>query len=232
MADLPSRESERLSAIKARIETARQRFGPPPEQVELIAVSKTFPSEAIEPFLAAGQRVFGENRVQEGKAKWPALRVKYPGVELHLIGPLQTNKVKEAVELFDVIETVDREKLAASLGAEMARTGRHLPCFVEVNIGEEPQKTGIVPADTMDFVRRCRDVHHLNIVGLMCIPPEDLPAGPYFAHLATLGRDCGSGSLSMGMSADFEVAVEMGATHVRVGSALFGNRPIVVFQQT
>jgi len=226
------RESHRLETILATIEKARQRFGPPPERVQLIAVSKTFPAEAIVPFLAAGQRVFGENRVQEAKAKWPALRADYPGVELHLIGPLQTNKVKEAVELFDVIETVDREKLAAALGAEMARTGRHVPCFIEVNIGEEPQKAGIAPAETVEFARRCREVHRLDVVGLMCIPPEGRAPGPYFAHLATLGREAGLQLLSMGMSADFEVAVEMGATHVRVGSALFGNRPTAASQQS
>ena len=226
----PGHASERLEIIRSAIEKARRRFGPPPEQVQLIAVSKTFPAEAIAPFLAAGQRMFGENRVQEAKAKWPSLRAEYSGVELHLIGPLQTNKVKEAVELFDVIETVDREKLAAALGAEMARTGRHLPCFVEVNIGEESQKAGIAPAETVEFVRRCRDVHHIDVVGLMCIPPEGQPSGPYFAHLATLGRDAALPLLSMGMSADFEVAVEMGATHVRVGSALFGNRPAAALQ--
>ena len=227
----PARESERLEIIRAAIERARRRFGPPPEQVKLVAVSKTFSSEAIAPFLWAGQRVFGENRVQEAKAKWPALRAEYSGVELHLIGPLQTNKVKEAVEIFDVIETVDREKLAAALGTEMERSGRHLPCFVEVNIGGEPQKAGIAPAETLPFLSRCRDVHHINVVGLMCIPPEGQSPGPYFAHLATLGRDADLPMLSMGMSADFEVAVEMGATHVRVGSALFGNRSAAALRQ-
>ncbi|MEO8882109.1 MAG: YggS family pyridoxal phosphate-dependent enzyme [Devosia sp.] len=227
----PGAESERLETVRAAIEKATRRFGPPPKEVKLVAVSKMFPGEAIGPFLAAGQRVFGENRVQEAKAKWPALRAEYAGIELHLIGPLQTNKVKEAVELFDVIETVDREKLAAALGAEMERTGRHLPCFVEVNIGEEAQKAGIASAETVDFVRRCRELHRLNVIGLMCIPPDGVPAGPYFAHLATLGREAGLPLLSMGMSADYEVAVEMGATLVRVGSALFGNRPKAPSQQ-
>jgi len=224
MAGEPSRESERLESIRSRMEKARRRFGAPPKKVELVAVSKTFPAEAIEPFLAAGQRVFGENRVQEAKAKWPALRARYPDVELHLIGPLQTNKVKEAVELFDVIESIDRERLAAALGAEMARSGRPLPCFVEVNIGEEPQKAGIAPSEAVAFAKNCRTAHGLDIVGLMCIPPEGAPAGPYFAHLATLAQQAALPYLSMGMSADFEVAIEMGATHVRVGSALFGAR--------
>ena len=225
-----ARAAERLEIIRHRIEKAANRFGPPAGQVELIAVSKTFPAEAIEPFLVAGQRRFGENRVQEAKAKWPALRERYPDVELHLIGPLQTNKVKEAVALFDVIETVDRERLAAALAGEMQCTGRRLPCFVEVNIGGEAQKAGIAPDATVEFVRRCRDVHGLNVVGLMCIPPDGMSPGPYFAHLATLGREAEVGSLSMGMSGDFEVAVGMGATQVRVGSALFGQRPIINLQ--
>ena len=218
-------ESGRLELIRARIEKARRRFGPPPEQVELVAVSKTVPAEGIEPLLVAGQRRFGENRVQEAKAKWPALKQKFPGVELHLIGPLQTNKVKDAVALFDVVETLDREKLAGALAAEMERTGRHLPCFVQVNIGEEPQKAGIPPGEAVAFVDACRNIHGLEIVGLMCIPPEGVPAGPYFAHLATLAKAAGLSQLSMGMSADFEVAIAMGATQVRVGSALFGARP-------
>ena len=222
---LPSTEAERLAIIRARIEKARRRFGTPPEQVELVAVSKTFPVEAIEPFLAAGQRLFGENRVQEARSKWPELKAKYPDVQLHLIGPLQTNKVKDAVALFDVIETVDREKLAIALAAEMQRSGRRLACFVQVNIGREPQKAGIDPDEAVAFVAACRTVYHLDIEGLMCVPPEGVPAGPYFARLAVLGREAGVQLLSMGMSADFEVAIEMGATHVRVGSALFGHRP-------
>lgn len=213
-----------LAAIRERIARAQARFGAPPEQVELVAVSKTFPAEAIEPFLAAGQRVFGENRVQEAKDKWPGLRAAYPDVTLHLIGPLQTNKARDAVALFDVIETVDRDKLATVLAAEMARAGRKLPCFVQVNIGLEEQKAGIAPAETVAFVKRCREVHGLDIVGLMCIPPDGVPPGPYFAHLGTLARDAGVSGLSMGMSGDFEVGIAMGATHVRVGSALFGRR--------
>lgn len=216
---------ETLIAIRQRIASAAARFAAPPPSVELVAVSKTFDADAIVPFLEAGQRVFGENRVQEAMEKWPGLRQRFAGVELHLLGPLQTNKARDAVELFDVIETVDRDKLAGVLAAEMARVGRSLPCFVQVNIGLEPQKAGIAPAETLAFVERCRTVHGLNIVGLMCIPPDGVPPGPYFAHLATLGQACGVASLSMGMSADFETAIWLGATHVRVGSALFGGRP-------
>ena len=222
---MDSAAASNLGAIKDRIARAQARFGPPPAAVTLVAVSKTFSAEAVEPFLAAGQRVFGENRVQEAKDKWPGLRQRYPDVELHLIGPLQTNKAREAVALFDVIETVDREKLASILAAEMARAGRRLACFVQVNIGLEEQKAGIAPAETVAFVERCRAEHGLDIVGLMCIPPDGVPPGPYFAHLATLGRAAGVAQLSMGMSGDFEVAIAMGATHVRVGSALFGHRP-------
>lgn len=215
---------ERLETIRARIDRAHQRFGPPPDRVELVAVSKTFDAAAIRPFLDAGQRVFGENRVQEAKEKWPELRASYDGIELHLIGPLQTNKAREAVALFDVIETVDRDKLAGILAEEMKRAGKRLPVFVQVNIGLEEQKAGIAPSDTAAFVGRCKDLHGLDVVGLMCIPPEGDPAGPYFAHLASLARDAGVEKLSMGMSSDFETAIAMGATHVRVGSALFGHR--------
>ncbi|WP_407060058.1 YggS family pyridoxal phosphate-dependent enzyme [Devosia epidermidihirudinis] len=214
-----------LADIGARMAAAKARFGPPADSVQLVAVSKTVPADAIAPYLAAGQRVFGENRVQEAKDKWPELRREYPDVQVHLIGPLQTNKVREAVALFDVIETVDRDKLAAALGEEMAASGRHLTCFVQVNIGGEAQKSGISPEETVDFVARCRNEFKLEIVGLMCIPPDGQPAGPYFAHLATLGRAAGVANLSMGMSGDFETAIGMGATHVRVGSALFGARP-------
>lgn len=216
--------AERLETIRHRIERARRRFGPPPERVELVAVSKTFPAEAIIPFLAAGQRVFGENRVQETADKWPGLRASYEGVELHLIGPLQTNKLRDAVNLFDVIETVDRERLAAALAAEFKPNPRRPRLYVQVNIGGEAQKSGITPAETIAFVERCRGTHGLTIEGLMCIPPDGQPPGPYFAHLAQLGRDCGVRVLSMGMSGDFETAIAMGATHVRVGSALFGHR--------
>lgn len=214
----------RLAGITQRIAKVAAGFDPAGRHVELVAVSKTFPAEAIKPFLAAGQRVFGENRVQEAREKWPTLREAYPDLRLHLIGPLQTNKAREAVALFDVIETIDRDKLAGVLAQEMARAGRQLPCFVQVNIGLEPQKAGIAPAEAVGFVRRCQAEHGLDIVGLMCIPPDGVPPGPYFAHLATLARDAGLSQLSMGMSADFETAIAMGATHVRVGSALFGQR--------
>jgi hypothetical protein len=214
-----------LIEIQQRIAAAQARFGAPPRHVQLVAVSKTFGADAIEPFLQAGQRVFGENRVQEAKEKWPELRKHYSGVQLHLIGPLQTNKARDAVELFDTIETLDRDKLAGVLATEMTRAGQHLPCFVQVNIGLEEQKAGIAPSETVDFVRRCQQTHGLDIVGLMCIQPEHLPAGPYFAHLAGLAKAAGLTQLSMGMSGDFETAISMGATHVRVGSALFGTRP-------
>jgi pyridoxal phosphate enzyme (YggS family) len=216
--------TERLAVIKARIERARQRFGPPPDATTLVAVSKTFDADELRPFLDAGHRVFGENRVQEAKGKWPGLRASYDGIELHLIGPLQTNKAREAVELFDVIETVDRDKLAGVLSAEMNRAGRQLPVFVQVNIGGEDQKSGIAPAEAVAFADRCRTEHGLMVRGLMCIPPEGVPPGPYFAHLAMLAREAGLTQLSMGMSGDFETAIAMGATHVRVGSALFGQR--------
>lgn len=222
---MDSAAQSNLADIRSRIAAAQARFGAPPEKVSLVAVSKTFPAEDIVPYLEAGQRVFGENRVQEAKEKWPALREKYADVELHLIGPLQSNKAREAVALFDVIETLDREKLAVVLAEEMQRAGRRLPCFVQVNIGLEEQKAGIAPAEAVAFVARCREVHGLDIVGLMCIPPDGLPPGPYFAQLAGLGRAAGVERLSMGMSGDFEVGIAMGATDVRVGSALFGQRP-------
>jgi pyridoxal phosphate enzyme (YggS family) len=225
---MDSAAASQLAAIRQRIARAQERFGPPPEAVELIAVSKTFAADEVAPFLAAGQRVFGENRVQEARDKWPALREAYPDIELHLIGPLQTNKARDAVALFDVIQTVDREKLASMLAAEMQRAGRRLPCFVQVNIGIEEQKAGVAPGETVAFVERCRREYGLDIVGLMCIPPDGVPPGPYFAQLAGLGRQAGVAKLSMGMSGDFEVAIAMGATHVRVGSALFGQRPRVI----
>lgn len=224
MADALTAAKSALDGIKVRIVAARTRFGAPPEMVELVAVSKTFDAEAVKPFLEAGQRVFGENRVQEAKDKWPGLREEFDDVVLHLIGPLQTNKAREAIALFDVIETVDRDKLAGVLAEEMQRAGRRLPCFVQVNIGGEEQKAGIAVSDTVAFVQRCRDVHGLDIAGLMCIPPEGQPAGPYFAHLAMLARAANVKNLSMGMSGDFETGIAMGATHVRVGSALFGKR--------
>lgn len=190
----------------------------------LIAISKTFGAEAIEPVIATGQRVFGENRVQEAKAKWPPLRECHPGIELHLVGPLQSNKAKEAVALFEAIHSVDRPSVAEALAKEIARQGRAPTLFVEVNTGAEPQKAGVLPEETDAFVTRCRDVHGLAVDGLMCIPPaEDAPA-PHFALLAKIARRLGLSSLSMGMSADFETAIAFGATDVRVGSAIFGER--------
>lgn len=217
--------AERLEIIGSRIERARQRFGPPPERVELVAVSKTFSADEVRPFLEAGQRVFGENRVQEAQGKWPELRASYDGIELHLIGPLQSNKAREAVALFDVIETVDREKIAVALKAEMDKTGKRPRLLVQVNIGMEPQKAGISPDEAVSFVKRCREVNGLAIDGLMAIPPEGVPPGPYFVQMAGLAKEVGATVLSMGMSADFETAIAMGATHVRIGSALFGHRP-------
>lgn len=197
----------------------------PPEDVQLIAVSKTFGIDDIRPLLVAGQRVFGENRVQEAKSKWPQLRNEFPDLKLHLIGPLQSNKVEEAVALFDVIETVDREKIAKFLQKEMNKQNRKLPCYVQVDIGLEPQKAGIAPDEAVEFVKHCREDHQLDIVGLMCIPPVAENPGPYFALLQKLAKQAGVKKLSMGMSADYETAIAFGATSVRVGSAIFGHRP-------
>ncbi|SDG22258.1 YggS family pyridoxal phosphate-dependent enzyme [Pelagibacterium luteolum] len=215
--------AERLIAIQDRIEKAAARIEGS-QAVDLIAVSKTFEADAILPLLEAGQRHFGENRVQEAQGKWPVLKTEFPDIVLHLIGPLQSNKAADAVALFDVIESVDRDKLAKILGQEMAKQGRHLPCFVQVNIGAEDQKAGVAAGETIAFVARCRDQYGLDIVGLMCIPPLEEAPGPYFAQLAALARDAGVSQLSMGMSSDFETAILMGATEVRVGSALFGAR--------
>lgn len=215
----------RLAHIQAAIAQACRDGGRAPGSATLIAVSKTFAAPDILPLLAAGQRVFGENRVQETRDKWPALRARQEGLELHLIGPLQSNKVADAVELFDVIHTVDRPKIAYALAQEMERVGRRLPVFIQVNTGAEPQKAGVLPQDTDAFVAECRDTAGLDVIGLMCIPPvEDVPA-PHFALLAEIARRNGLAGLSMGMSADFPVAIHQGATHVRVGSALFGTRP-------
>ncbi|CDX25474.1 conserved hypothetical protein [Mesorhizobium sp. ORS 3324] len=216
---------EQLLAVKASIANAESETGREPGAVTLVAVSKTFPAEIIQPVLQAGQRVFGENRVQEAQGKWPALREAFPDLELHLIGPLQSNKAKEAVALFDVIETVDREKIAAELAKEMARQGRSLKLYVQVNTGSEPQKAGIEPRGAVAFVSRCRDVHGLAIEGLMCIPPADENPGPHFALLEKLAREAGVAKLSMGMSGDYETAIAFGATSVRVGTAIFGGRP-------
>ena len=221
MSDLPLR----LQTIRTRIDRAARDYDRDPASVTLVAVSKTFPADDIVPALAAGQRVFGENRVQESKGKWPLLRAAFDGVELHLIGPLQSNKAREAVELFDVIETVDRPRIAEALAAEIARAGKAVKLFVEVNTGAEAQKAGILPADADGFLRHCRETLGLDIEGLMCIPPADEQASPHFALLRTIADRNGIAKLSMGMSADFELGIQLGATHVRVGSAIFGQRP-------
>ncbi len=215
---------DRLEAVRAAIARAEAEAERAAGSAALVAVSKTYGEEAILPVLEAGQRIFGENKVQEAKAKWPALRERFPDVELHLIGPLQSNKAGEAVALFDVIETVDREKIAAALAKEMEKQNRRPRLLVQVNTGEEPQKAGIAPDETIAFVARCRDVHGLAIEGLMCIPPADENPGPHFALLAKLARQAGLDRLSMGMSGDYDVAVSLGATSVRVGSAIFGAR--------
>jgi PLP dependent protein len=214
----------RLDAVRARLNAAALASGRNPGGVTLIAVSKTFGPEAIEPALVAGQRAFGENRVQEALGKWPPFRTRYPDLRLHLIGPLQTNKAREAVALFDAIHSLDREKLARTLAKEMHGQGRRPQLFVQVNIGLEPQKAGVAPADTARFVGLCREELALAVGGLMCIPPADDDPAPYFAALGRLAEECGLPLLSMGMSGDFETAVRLGATHVRVGSAIFGGR--------
>jgi pyridoxal phosphate enzyme (YggS family) len=213
-----------LATILSRIDTAARNAGRDPKTVHLIAVSKTFDSEAIQPVIAAGQRVFGENRVQEAKGKWPALREKLGDVELHLIGPLQTNKIRDAVALFDAIHTVDRDRVAAAIAAEMDQQGKRPRLLVQVNTGAEPQKAGVLPEETEAFVAHCRNAHGLAIDGLMCIPPLDEAPAPHFALLAKLAKQMGLESLSMGMSADFETAIAFGATDIRVGSAIFGER--------
>ena len=213
-----------LRDILARIAKARHEAIAPAAQTELVAVSKGHGADAIAGVIAAGQRIFGENRVQEAKAKWPGLRDANPGLALHLVGPLQTNKVREAVELFDVIQSLDRPKLAAALAAEIARSGRRPALFIQVNIGEEPQKAGVAPKDAPGFVAHCRDALALTVTGLMCIPPLDENPAPHFALLQKLARDVGVSALSMGMSDDFETAIRFGATHVRIGTAIFGAR--------
>jgi len=215
--------AERLSAVRTTIEAAAREAGRAPDAVTLVAIAKTFGPDAVEAALAAGQRVFGENRVQEAQAKYPALRERHPGLELHLVGPLQTNKVRDAVALFDAIQTVDRPRLAEALAKEIQRAGRVPRLFVQVNTGEEPQKAGVAPDGVEALLGACRALP-LAIDGLMCIPPADEPPAPHFALLRELGARHGLGLLSMGMSADYETAIRLGATHVRVGSAIFGAR--------
>jgi PLP dependent protein len=216
---------ERWKQVRAGIARAAADSGRDPASVTLVAVSKTFSAEAVEPVLAAGQRAFGENYVQEAKGKWPALKERYPDVELHLIGPLQSNKAKDAVALFDVIHTLDRPSLAEALAKAIAKTGRAPRLLMQVNTGEEPQKGGVMPDDVDAFVAACRERYGLKVEGLMCIPPEADPPSPHFALLDAFARRNGLNLLSMGMSADYPAAIQLGATHVRIGSAIFGSRP-------
>ena len=221
---MSSDSSTGLEHVRAEIARACKDAGRDPASVTLVAVSKTFPAEAIEPVIASGQRVFGENRVQEAKAKWPPLMAKHADISLHLIGPLQSNKAKEAVALFDAIHSVDRESLCAALAREIEKQGKSPTLFVQVNTGAEPQKAGVLPEETDAFIAACRGTYGLAISGLMCIPPVGEAPGPHFALLAKIARRNGLELLSMGMSADFASAIAMGATHVRVGSAIFGGR--------
>jgi PLP dependent protein len=220
----PVTAAERLAAVRGEIVAACREARRDPASVTLVAISKTFAADAIVPVVAAGQRVSGENRVQEAKGKWPALKEQHPDIELHLVGPLQSNKAKEAVALFDAIHSVDRPSLAEALAKEIARQGRRPTLFVEVNTGAEPQKSGLLPEETDAFVRACRERWGLAIAGLMCIPPADEPPAPHFALTAKIAKRNGLALLSMGMSADFALAIEFGATHVRVGTAIFGHR--------
>ena len=217
--------SDNLAAVRGKIDSAARAAGRDPAAVTLIAVSKTHGPERVQELLDVGQRIFAENRVQEAQEKFPALKAANPDLELHLIGPLQTNKARDAVELFDVIQSVDRERIAAALSKEMEKLGRRPDCYIQVNTGEEPQKAGIAPAEVDAFFALCRDSHKLPVVGLMCIPPVDEEPALHFALLAKMAARLGLAKVSMGMSADYETAVKLGATHVRVGSALFGSRP-------
>ncbi len=217
----------RLRLVKEEIALAAEAAGRLPARVKLIAVSKTVPAAVIEEAIEAGQRLFGENRVQEAHAKYPALKERHPDLDLHLIGPLQTNKVRDAVSLFDAIQTVDRPKLARALAEEMERQGVRPRLFVQVNTGEEPQKAGIAPDATADFVALCRDTFNLTIDGLMCIPPFDEDPSPHFELLADLADELGLDELSMGMSGDFTKAIACGATYVRIGTAIFGERVLL-----
>jgi len=216
--------SRNLRAVRAQIDDAAKDAGRDASEVTLVAVSKTKPAALIARAIDAGHRIFGENRVQEAEHKWPALRDGHPDIRLHLIGPLQTNKVSKAVELFDVIETVDRPRLATALAKEMAKTGLRRDCFIQVNTGAEPQKAGILPQEADAFIRSCIDDVGLPVTGLMCIPPVDEDPSPHFALLREIARRHGLANLSMGMSADYPIAVMFGATHVRVGTAIFGAR--------
>ncbi|MDP7429355.1 MAG: YggS family pyridoxal phosphate-dependent enzyme [Alphaproteobacteria bacterium] len=213
-----------LAQVERHIIEAAEAAGREAGEIGLVAISKTHEAARIRPALAAGQRRFGENRVQEAAAKWPALREEWPDLVLHLVGPLQTNKARQAVELFDLIETVDRPKLARVLAREMERSGRRPDCLIEVNVGQEPQKAGVVPHLLEAFIKECRESYQLPLAGLMCIPPIDQEPAPYFALLAKLAAENGLAAVSMGMSADYQIAIEFGATLVRVGTAIFGPR--------
>ena len=221
---MPDTPQSRLAAVETRIIEVCKSVGRDPSSVNLIAVSKTFGADGIRPLLQARHRRYGENRVQESQAKWPDLKAEFPDIELHLIGPLQSNKAKEAVALFDAIHTIDRIKIAQTVAAEMAKQAKTLELFVQINTGLEPQKAGIAPQDAADFIARCRDTLNLPIQGLMCIPPVEEEPAVHFAFLAKMSRELGLRNLSMGMSSDFETAIEFGATHVRVGSSIFGHR--------
>ena len=223
-ADARRTAAGRLQDVRAKIEQACREARRAADSVTLVAISKTFGAERIDPVLAAGHRVFGENRVQEAKAKWPALRERYPDIELHPVGPLQSNKAKEAVALFDSIHTVDRPKIAQALADEIAKQGKRPRLFVEVNTGAEAQKAGVLPENADAFIAECREKYGLAIEGLMCIPPLDEAPAPHFALTAKIAKRNGLALLSMGMSADFASAIAFGATHVRVGSATFGER--------
>jgi PLP dependent protein len=222
--ELPMGRDEKLREILAAMAREERDWQRPAGSARLVAVSKLFAADAILPVLEAGQRVFGENYVQEAMAKWPDLRARFSGVELHMIGPLQSNKAKEAVQTFDVIQTLDRDSLAKALAKEIDKQGKKPRLFVQVNTGEEPQKGGVLPADLDAFMKGLRGTYQLEIEGLMCIPPADQPPSPHFAFLKTLADAHGLSGLSMGMSADFEQAIRLGATYVRVGSAIFGAR--------
>ncbi len=214
-----------LASVKADIADAARQAGRAPESITLVAVGKGHPAERSRAVLAAGQRVFGENRVQEAEEKWPALKADFPDARVHLIGPLQTNKVRHAVALFDVIETVDRPRLAQALAREFDSSGRQLPCYIQVNTGAEPQKAGVLPEEADAFIAQCRDELGLPVAGLMCIPPVDEEPSLHFALLREMAKRQGLDGLSMGMSADYPIAVSFGATLVRVGTAIFGTRP-------
>jgi pyridoxal phosphate enzyme (YggS family) len=214
-----------LDQVKAHIASTAREAGRDPAEITLVAVSKAQPDSRTHAGLIAGHRVFGENRIQEATGKWPAFKQEFDGVTLHLIGSLQTNKVRDAVKLFDVIETVDRPRLARKLAEEMVRSGRRPDCYVQVNTGEEPQKGGVLPGDADVFIAACRDEFELPVTGLMCIPPADEEQSLHFGLLREIARRNDLAALSMGMSADYEIAIQLGSTHVRVGTAIFGGRP-------